>query len=220
MGSLRLVKKAEASPTAGEPEGDPVSADPKDLMEAVQGGDREAFEQLVEALWEGTLRFAIHMTGDPDHAYDITQVAFTRLWQTRERLADAGSVKVWLLRTARNQIVSDQRKKKVKTRWVATEAEEAQVRPRTPLEETERHELQTAIQQAVSELSPRRRESFTLCHLQGLSYREAAEIMEIRPQSVANYLQAAIANLRVALAPFYQSRGSQAVGSDAPASDC
>jgi DNA-directed RNA polymerase specialized sigma24 family protein len=40
---------------------------------------------------------------------------------------------------------------------------------------------------------------FSLFHLQKLSYREISQIMGIRPRSIANHLQAAIADLRSAL---------------------
>ncbi|HWV57975.1 MAG TPA: sigma-70 region 4 domain-containing protein, partial [Longimicrobiales bacterium] len=66
-------------------------------------------------------------------------------------------------------------------------------------------ELRVAILAAAERLSPRRREAFTLVHIHGLSNREVAEIMDVRPQTVANYLQAAIADLRVALKPFFPS---------------
>jgi RNA polymerase sigma factor (sigma-70 family) len=155
------------------------------------------------ALWESTLQYALYLTQDADHAKDIAQSAFTRLWQARRSLSSSASVRVWLLRTSRNLVVNDHRRAKVSTKWLNQEADEFQETPPTPLEVAESRELKSAIELAVSHLPPRRRECFRLCHLQGLTYREAAEVMGIRPQSVANYLQAAIADLRVALAPFY-----------------
>jgi len=161
---------------------------------------------MFGALWGGTVRYAQQLTGDLDHAQDVAQVAFTRLWEVRTSISSSASVRVWLLRTTRNLVVNDHRRTQTSSRWATREADLPKSRPRTPLEETERHELRSAITEAVDGLSPRRRESFTLCHLEGLTYREAAEIMGIRPQSVANHLQAALGELRIALAPHYQSR--------------
>jgi RNA polymerase sigma factor (sigma-70 family) len=79
---------------------------------------------------------------------------------------------------------------------------EMQAHPRTPLQEMESEELRLAIQRAVQELPPRRREVFILFHLHHLSYREIEEMLNIRHQTIANHLQAAVAELRSALAPF------------------
>jgi len=187
-----------------------MSPDPGKLMKEVVNGDLDAFRELVEMLWSPTLKYVYHLTGgDADHAHDIAQVAFTRLWEARSTLSQAEAVRVWLLRTARNLAVVEHRRMTARIRWHNGSADNARA-PRTPLEEAERSELRTAIDHAVRRLPPRRRESFTLCHLQGLSYREAAEVMGIRQQSVANHLQAALAELREALAPFYQVAGSPA----------
>jgi RNA polymerase sigma-70 factor (ECF subfamily) len=178
------------------------------LMERVREGDVAAFEELVDRFWGRTFSYARHLAGDRDRAYDIAQEAFTRLWQRKAEWRPTGSVVVWLLRTARNLVVNDQRKWSVRARWERRASREEIAGPRTPLEEVEGEELRAAMHRAVEALAPRRREAFTLFHLQNLSYREIAEIMEVQPQSVANHLQAAIADLRVSLGAFFPSLSS------------
>jgi len=208
-GQLRLVRPEDVSRFGSDGDEEKrMSPDPGKLMEEVANGDLEAFRELVEVLWSPTLKYVYHLTGgDVDHAHDIVQVTFTRLWEARSTLSNTGAVKVWLLRTARNLAVVEHRRMTARIRWHSGSADGAHT-PRTPLEEAEGSELRMAIDRAVRNLSPRRRESFTLCHLQGLTYRDAAEVMGIRQQSVANHLQAAVAELREALAPFYQTTGS------------
>jgi RNA polymerase sigma-70 factor, ECF subfamily len=173
-----------------------------ELMMQVRSGSAHAFEAIVARYWESTVRYAVHLAGDPDQARDVVQEAFTRLWQRRQDWESRGSVQVWLLRTTRNRIVGEVRRQSVRSRWAAGAGQEGLVCPPTPLQEMERTELREAIRLAIRQLSPRRREVFTLFQVQGLSYREIAEIMDIRPQTVANYLQAAVAELRLALHPF------------------
>jgi RNA polymerase sigma-70 factor, ECF subfamily len=173
------------------------------LMDHVREGDERAFAEVVDRFWGRTFTYARRLCGDRDRAYDIAQEAFTRLWQRRAEWRPTGSVAVWLLRTARNLVVNDQRKWNVRARWARHASRDDMPSPRTPLQEVEGEELRVAMERAVAALSPRRREAFTLFHLQDLSYREIAEIMEVQPQSVANHLQAALADLRVALGPFF-----------------
>jgi len=180
------------------------TADDAELMGRVRHGDEAAFAAIVERRWRGVLLYARQLAQDIDAAEDLAQEAFASLWQHRRRFR-GGSVQVWLLRTIRHQFVSRQRRGRTHARWVATQAVHGRSGPRTPLQDLEAGELRIAILEAVATLSPRRREAFTLVHLQGLSNREVAEIMDVRPQTVANYLQAAIADLRTALKPFFPS---------------
>jgi RNA polymerase sigma-70 factor, ECF subfamily len=172
-------------------------------MREVRAGSISAFEAVVERYWHPTAWYAQHLVGDSDRAADIAQEAFARLWQRRHEWEPTGSVRVWLLRTARNLVASEGRKQSVHLRWAEKAPWQDLKRPSTPLQEVERAELRAAIQLALQSLSPRRREVFTLFHIQDLSHREVAEIMGIRPQTVANYLQAAIADMRRLLAPFF-----------------
>lgn len=176
-----------------------------ELMVRVRWGDAAAFDRLVEKFWDRTFQYAWHLAGDRDWACDLAQESFARLWQKRGEWKPTGSVAVWLLRTTRNLVVSEQRKWTIRNRWTRLAPAEDSRRPRTPLQEVEDGELREAMQRAIRDLSPRRREAFTLFHLQDLSYREIAEIMEVRPQTVANYLQAAVADLRAALMSFFPS---------------
>jgi RNA polymerase sigma-70 factor, ECF subfamily len=177
-------------------------------MHQVRAGDAKAFEAVVARYWASTALYAQHMVGDVDRASDIAQEAFARLWQRRAAWEPRGSVRIWLLRTSRNLIASEARRQAVRLRWAANVGRESPARPATPLQDAERAELRAAIQQAIDALPARRREVFTLFHVHDLSYREIAEIMEIRPQTVANYLQAAIADLRRLLSPYFPALSS------------
>lgn len=176
--------------------------DETELMMRVRRGDVEAFGQIMGRFWEPTFLYARHLIGEEDRAYDIVQESFTRLWERRREWELSGSVGGWLLRAARNEVITEQRRLKVRLRWRTILMRTLRSNPRTPLQHAENEELSEAIQRAIQELPPRRREVFILFHLQHRSYREIGEIMEIRPQTIANHLQAATTNLRAALLPF------------------
>lgn len=182
-------------------------ADPA-LMQRVKMGDRNAFGVVLGTHWRSLVFYAEGLLGDRDSAYDAVQDAFVRLWQGRREWKPTGSVRVWLFRTVRNLCISQQRKRSVRARWAAGVGGASESLPPTPLEEAENAEVRTAVEKAVEALSPRRREAFTLFYLRDLSYREVAEVMGIREQTVANYLQAALAELRTALKDRFHTLGS------------
>jgi RNA polymerase sigma-70 factor (ECF subfamily) len=190
-----------AEPRSAE---DSHAIDPEELelMERVQEGDLKAFDALVDRLWPKTFLYAQHLTHNRERAHDIAQEAFTRLWQRKDDWKVSGAVGAWLFRTARNLVISDARKARVRQRWSWIHREQA-VAPRTPLEVVESNEVRAAVEEAIEQLPERRREVFTLFHLYGMSHREIASILDIQPQSVANHLHRALADLRVSLRDHY-----------------
>lgn len=169
------------------------------LMEMVRNGDAAAFGSVMERHWNRTFLHARYLLRDHDQAVDATQEVFVRLWQARERLEATGSLGAWLARAVRNLVANTRRSRRVHLRWASWLGGQEAKRPRTPLQEVETEEISAAIRTALDRLPPRRREVFVLFYLRGLSYREISEVMEIRPQSVANYLQAALTDLRASL---------------------
>lgn len=193
---------SSASSSAGEPED-------AELMALASSGDVGAFDALVGRRWKGTFLYAYHLLGDLDQASDVAQEAFVRLWERRSFWDESRPVGAWLIRTTRNLVISDRRKWKVRMQWSMGIGTQETRRPRTPLQETEASEVRVALDEAIQTLAPRRREVFVLFHQQNFSYREIAETMGIRQQSVANHLQLATADLRKAMSRFFPGRAAE-----------
>jgi RNA polymerase sigma-70 factor (ECF subfamily) len=179
-----------------------VDPEELELMTRIQRGDLKAFDSLVDRLWPRTFLYAQHLTRNRERAHDVAQEAFARLWQRKDDWKPSGAVGAWLFRTARNIVISEARKARVRQRWSWIHREQA-VAPRTPLEEVERKEVRVAVENAIQQLPERRREVFSLFHLYGMSHREIAAILDIQPQSVANHLHRALTDLRVALKDYF-----------------
>jgi RNA polymerase sigma-70 factor (ECF subfamily) len=176
------------------------AADPEEmeLMVRVKRGDLKAFDSLVDRLWPKTFLYAQHLTHNRERASDVAQEAFARLWQRKDDWKLSGAVGAWLFRTARNIVISEARKTRVRERWSWVHREQTPA-PRTPLEVVESNEVRDAVESAIQQLPERRREVFSLFHLYGMSHREIAAILDIQPQSVANHLHRALTDLRAAL---------------------
>ena len=66
----------------------------------------------------------------------------------------------------------------------------------TPLQTLEEKELRAGLEAALRLLPERRKEVFMLARFQRLTYDEIAALMGISPQTVANQMSAALADLR------------------------
>jgi RNA polymerase sigma-70 factor (ECF subfamily) len=83
------------------------------LIAAVQGGDRDAFNQLVVRYQGLAYNVAYRVLGDPDGAADATQDAFISAFRAMARFR-GGSFRSWLLRIVTNACYDQLRVKKIR----------------------------------------------------------------------------------------------------------
>src|SRR6059058_782460 len=180
---------------------DAPSARDAELAEAIRRGDERALDRLLAHRWAPLVSYVAGRVGDVELAKDIAQEAFVRLWERRHKIDPSRSVVAYLYQVARRRAIDELRREDVRARWA--EREHYQVLEATAADALVRpvpdHDTLAALDRAIAGLPGRRREAFTLVHVQELSYREAAEVMGIAPQTVANQVAAALAQLRCEL---------------------
>jgi len=180
---------------------DAPSARDAELAEAIRRGDERALDRLLAHRWAPLVSYVAGRVGDVELAKDIAQEAFVRLWERRHKIDPSRSVVAYLYQVARRRAIDELRREDVRARWA--EREHYQVLEATAADALVRpvpdHGVLAALDRAIAGLPGRRREAFTLVHVQELSYREAAEVMGIAPQTVANQVAAALAQLRCEL---------------------
>jgi len=174
------------------------------LLSQIRHGDTGALGIILERHWPAVVRYALAILESRDAAEDVAQETFVRLWERREAWRLEGSVRALLLRVTRNLSFDEMRRRSARQRT-------ARSAPPTPLrllpdEELESLEMRSIMTRAVDSLPQRRREVFILVHHYGLSYRETATVLDLAPQTVANHLTLALADLRKQLVPYLYDR--------------
>lgn len=166
------------------------------LMKLVCQDDAMALHQLMVRYWQPVVAYTRRILGDPDAAADIAQQTFIRLWQARGRWTPSGSVSAFIFRIARNAASNELRARRSRSQVCESSSHDPVSTPWTPLELLEEKELRAAFQAALGRLPPRRKEVYLLARDRGLSYHEISAIMGISPQTVANQMTSAVADLR------------------------
>jgi RNA polymerase sigma-70 factor (family 1) len=173
-------------------------------LESLRSGDSQALDRLMDLLWAPLVGYAGRILPDDSDPQDIVQEAFVRLWTRRATLREDGSLQALLYTTVRNacldEIRTNRRRQKLRS------AECGPSPAPGPYEDTQGAELQRLAAAAVAKLPEKRREVFRLVREEGLSYREAAEVLVLSEQTVANHMSLALADLRTALRPFVSDR--------------
>src|SRR5215831_4923706 len=173
--------------------------DEASLIRAVQGGDQDAFEQLVRAYDQSVLRLAVNLLRSQEDARDVFQEAFLRVFRSIDSFRFDCSFHTWLYRIVTNICLDYLRKRKVRKeepsvvetsegpvdRMDAFEEEAAEADPERALWN---RQLKDKIESALQDLTPRERMVFELRHYQGLRLRNIGEILGTTEEAAKNCL--------------------------------
>lgn len=195
-------------PSEDDPERAPGrEGEPDEILPHIIAGSEEAFDAFVEQSWDLAVGYAHAFLSRLDEARDVAQSAFVELWERHAGLDPEGSARALLLRIVRSRALDQLRRRRVR-RVAAEELGRIPTRrPTDPQAEIEARELERAVEAAIRCLPERRREAFVLARFHGLSHREIAEVMDVSPQTVANQISSALADLREALEPYFEGEG-------------
>lgn len=173
------------------------------LLERMIAGDAGAFAILLDQYWRPLVLYCRRIVGEQAGAEDVAQDAFVRLWENRDKWKPRSSPRALLYVIARNNALNQRKSASARLRRLVHRA--ASTPPRqvtTPAERSEASELRAAIERAIAHLPRRQQEVITLSRFDGFTREEIAAITGLSPQTVANYLVAALAELRTKLAAF------------------
>jgi RNA polymerase sigma-70 factor (ECF subfamily) len=172
-----------------------------ELMRRAGRGDNAAFSALVTRHLPRATALAIRITGSRSDAEETVQEAFLRTWIKSpewESQAVAGAqFTTWFTRVLVNLCIDRRRRPQPAPLEAAAEV------PATDpggLEATAQRETSARVLSALATLPERQRAALTLCHWDGRSNLEAAEILEVSVGALESLLVRARRALRVALA--------------------
>jgi RNA polymerase sigma-70 factor (ECF subfamily) len=171
------------------------------LMQRVAEGDPSAYRILSERHLTAILRYSARMLSDPAEAEDVTQETFLRLWQHAGRYQAQGSKPTtWLYRIAHNLCVDRIRRR----RPADDSALERQASSDRPSGLLHRKRVVAEVQAALAALPERQRAALVLCHYEGLSNPEAAEVLGCRLHALESLLARARGSLRLELGRLHE----------------
>ena len=170
-----------------------------ELAVRARKGEREALGRLAGALRPLICRWALVMTGDPHDAEDVAQIVLMKMLGSMEGFDGRSRVTSWVYRITRNASLDHQRSKSQdqrlaeKAEWLAR-AETPRLED--PLDNIEMKRTLRLIRTLLGELPMRQREVFDLVDLQGLKPREAADLLEMNPNTLRVHLFRARRSMR------------------------
>ena len=175
--------------------------DDKPLLEGLRQGDETAFDALFKAYYPPLCRYACSLAdGDMDEAEDIVQQAFVRLWEQRDTLDIAWSLRAYLYKTVHNRCLNRIRDAKTREQYKiynAQQMEQQEAHTHTP-----EPELVERLQRALASLPEQCRRIFELSRFEELKYREIADQLNISIKTVETQMGKALRLMRVQMADY------------------
>jgi RNA polymerase sigma-70 factor, ECF subfamily len=157
-----------------------VTDEDDDLLLAIRTGDEQAFVSLYRKRQGAIYRFALHMTGEPALAEDVTQEVFLALIRDEWSYdPDRGALASYLFGIARKLVLRSLERGRAD---VALNSSDQPAWPQLtvnpdPVGDLTRKEGIDALRRAVLTLPRRYREVVVLCDLEEVDYADAARIL-------------------------------------------
>ncbi len=185
-----------------------MDIDDATLVERVRGGEPAAFEPLVEKYRQRVFRLAYNVLRSQEDAWDVAQEAFIKAYQALPSFRGQSAFYTWLFRIVMNVAHDKARQRGAAGRAFGTERVTEEEWERTmpdPSEEPDdaaaRAEERRRITRALDTLPEHHRAIIMLSDLEGLSYREIADVLRIPMGTVMSRLHNARKRLRAVLGP-------------------
>ncbi|MBL4884563.1 MAG: RNA polymerase sigma factor [Planctomycetaceae bacterium] len=161
-----------------------------ELLASCLAGDRRGQLKLYESTHGLVYRLMVRMVGFQEAA-DLTQQVYLKLFSKIDQFSGHSRFETWLYRLAMNEALQYLRKNsRKKTAVLAGDP----VSPQRP--EAERGEQREILEVAMSRIDPELRSIFLLREVEGMSYRDIAEVVEIPEGTVGSRLNRARRDLQ------------------------
>jgi len=171
-------------------------------------GHEAAFRELVRRYERPIFSLIYRMVRDRALAEDLAQETFVKVLNGIKTYRPEFKFSSWIFKIANNVAIDQLRRRSLETLSLdgsphATTAEERAATElqlgsggETPLDEVQNRELGTAIERAIARLRPSYRACIMLRHVEGHSYEEIAQILDLPLGTVKTYIHRARNELR------------------------
>lgn len=168
------------------------------LVERIQSGDMEAFEEFFNTYQRPVYGTALAITRDPFLAEEILQDCFVTAYRVRDRLRRDVSPLPWLQRVTTNLCytrISRRRRTLAEplTALIANVVADLTARPE---QVAESREIIEVLQRGIDALPPKQQTAIILYYLHGYSLAESAEIADCNVGTMKSRLHYALKALR------------------------
>jgi RNA polymerase sigma-70 factor (ECF subfamily) len=184
----------------------------QEVVALAKAGKEAAYRELLRRYERPVFSLIFRMVRDRSLAEDLAQETFVKVLNALASYRPEYKFSSWIFKIANNAAIDQLRRRELDTLSldgspdartpdeIEATALQATDRAESPLEELESRETGAAIERAIGRLRPEYRTCILLRHVEGRSYEEIAEVMDLPLGTVKTYIHRARLELREYLA--------------------
>lgn len=185
------------------------------LVVLARSGDTEAFDELVIKYSPKLYGLVYHMTSNREDAYDLLQDIFTKSFRSLKKFRGESSFYTWIYTIATNMTLNFLKKRKRRSAWSldvidsGLQNDQAMIdmsHIANPRHQSEVHELQKRLNEAMQALSEAHRVVVTMHDIQGITHGQIGDILKVSEGTVRSRLFYAHRQLQGHLQDFIDPR--------------
>lgn len=171
------------------------------LIQRARRGDRCASGLLLERYKDRLVNALYRFSGSYEDAVDVAQETMFLALRNLQRFKGKSAFYTWLYRIGLNEVMSLRRKKSPAILGNLDDGP-ANVKYSNPVAEAERHEMHDIVEEAIVNLDNELRKVLVLREVEGMSYEEIAQALNIPIGTVKTRIHRARMEMRDALADY------------------
>ena len=195
-----------------------VRGEEASILTELKSGSEEAYAWLIDRFHQPVYGLVYRMLNDPADASDTTQEVFLKVFRGMRRFQGEASLKTWIYRIAIHEASNHRRwwfRHKGRETSMEQEATGTSVRKtlvdpgRSPFDNVVQEEIRAKVEAELRLVQEPYRTAVILRDIEGLSYEEIAEILEVSLGTVKSRLMRGRESLKKRLAAYAQEVGPE-----------
>ncbi|MDV3310389.1 MAG: RNA polymerase sigma factor [Cyclobacteriaceae bacterium] len=150
--------------------------------------DLEAFQTSVLPLKSKLFRFALRILGNADEAKDVVQEVFTRVWAKGKAMEEVRNWEAWCMRVVHNLAIDRIRLNHRQHTVPLSDGLHIRHDTLSPHDRTELVESMRQVAEIMTTLPPKQQQVIHLRDVEGYSYKEICEVLDLDMSQVKVYL--------------------------------
>lgn len=169
----------------------------KGLVTRAQGGDTAAFDELVVKYSPKLYGLVYHMTSNHEDTNDLLQDIFAKAYRSLKRFRGKSAFYTWIYSISVNMTLNFLKKRNRHWKISLDDVDSSiefdkefieQTSKSDPVRESNIHELQQRLNEAMMQLSDEHRAVVTMFDIQGMPHAEIGQILQVSPGTVRSRL--------------------------------
>lgn len=151
------------------------------------------FKMIYDTHFDDLRRYLIYRSGDQDLSGDIAQNVFMKVWTKKIELA-SGNIKSLLFKMATDEFISHIRRKKVERAY--SDSIDLRLVQESDSADDELKDKKEQFKKALNQLPEKQRTALLMNKMQGLTYEEIAESLNLSEKAIEKRISQALGTLK------------------------